>query len=81
MAQLTVEERRRIFVNRQRNDRELLTRLSAREANAEPRPASRGLRRIFELTVVAALLTAGWLVSHGVAFQVPASLAEMLPRL
>ena len=81
MAQLTVEERRRIFVNRQRNGRELLTRLSAPVAVSKPHPAPLQLRRMFEILVVAALLTAGWLVSQSIAFQDPASLAEMLPRL
>ena len=81
MGQLTVEERRRIFRNREQMSRETLRRLSAPVPASAPvvlRPRS---GRLVEIALTAGLLVAGWVVSHAVAFHVPASLAEMLPRL
>ena len=81
MAQLTVEERRRIFLNRQQTERELLRRLSASAGPSEPRPARPRRSRMLEITLIAALLSAGWFVSQAVVLHVPGSLAEILPRL
>jgi hypothetical protein len=79
MGQLTVEERRRIFLNRQHAGREALRRLSA--PVSAPPASERRSRRLVEIALTAALLVAGWFVSHGVAFHGPASLAEMLLRV
>jgi hypothetical protein len=81
MGQLTAEERRRIFLNRQLTDRDMRRRISESVAASERLPVRRGLGRMLEITLLAALLSAGWLASHAVAFQVPASLSELLPRL
>ena len=81
MTQLTAEERRRISANRQLIHAELPTPRSASITPSEPRWSNRRLSRILQMTVVAALLSVGWFVSREVTFHVPASLAEMLPRL
>jgi len=39
------------------------------------------LSRIVAITLIAALLTAGWFVSQYLAVQLATSLAQMLPRL
>jgi hypothetical protein len=81
MAQLTAEERRRIFLNRQHMHREMLARPSAPVAASETLGVRQRLGRMVQVTLIAALLGAGWLVSHAVVLHVPASLADMLPRL
>ena len=81
MTQLTVEERRRIFFNRQQTGREVLRRLSAPVPASAPVAPARREARLVEIALTAALLIAGWFISSGVAFHVPVSLAEMLPRL
>ena len=81
MAQLTIEERRRIFLKQQEADGEVVRRLSAPVAAPEPLTVRGQLRRILEISLIAALLSAGWFVFQGVAFNVPASLADMLPRV
>ena len=81
MGQLTGEERRRIFLNRQLTDRDMRKRMSESVAASERLPVRRRLGRVLELTLIAALLSAGWLASYAVAFHLPASLTELLPRL
>ena len=80
MGQLTAEERRRIFLTRQRTDRELHERLMGPTAAFAGRPARARLSRLAGIALVAALLGAGWLASHGLVLHVPASFADMLPR-
>jgi len=81
MGQLTAEERRRIFLNRQQMGREIGERLPAPVRMSAPLARGRRFGRIAEVALTAAVLGAGWLISQAVAFHVPASLAEMLPRL
>jgi hypothetical protein len=81
MAQLTAEERRRIVLHRQRTAREVLRRLSTPPAASAALRVPGRLGRIVGVTLVAALLSAGWFVSNGVVLHVPASFAELLPRL
>jgi len=81
MGQLTPEERRRIFLNRQLTDRDMRRRIAESVAVSEPLPVRRRLGRMLELTLLAALMSAGWLAFQVVAFQLPASLSELLPRL
>ena len=80
MGQLTVQERRRVFLARQQTSREMLTRLSAPVAVPQPSPPNARLSRIVKTIVTVALLSAGWVVCHAVELQVPASIVEALPR-
>ena len=79
MAQLTAEERRRIFISRQGLDRQRTTARPSPITTSDPRLTSRRLGWIFQITLVAALLSVGWLASHEITVHVPASLADMLP--
>jgi hypothetical protein len=81
MTRLTAEERRRIFLNRQQTDRDMQRRPSASPTTSEPMGNGPRLCRFVQMTLAAALMTVGWFVSQGIVFHVPASLAEMLPRL
>ena len=80
MAQLTAEERRRIFLSRQGVDRERTRPRPSPITASEPRLTSQRLSPILQITLVAALLSVGWLASHGITVHVPASLAEMVPQ-
>ena len=80
MAQLTAEERRRIFLSRQGLDRAMVPARPSAITRAAPRLTSHRLSWVFQMTLVAALLSVGWLVSQEITVHVPASLAEMLPR-
>lgn len=81
MGQLTVGERRRIFIARQRTNYDLLTRRSAAAVASEPFRPRLGLNRIIKTAAIAVLLTAGWFACHAVELHIPASIAEALPRL
>jgi hypothetical protein len=83
MGQLTVEERRRIFIARQRRNYDLLTRCSAPAVASEPFRPRPGLNRIVKTAAIAVLLAAGWFACHAVELElhIPASIAEALPRL
>ena len=81
MGQLTVQERRRIFLARQQTSREMLTRLSAPVAASRPFHPRHRLSQILKMAVIVALLSAGWFVSHAVELHVPRSIVEALPRL
>jgi len=83
MGQLTVQERRRVFLARHQTSREMLTRRPAPVA-APPavpnrasglRPDRQGRRRSWRL------LSSGWFVCHAIELHVPASIVEALPRL
>ena len=81
MGQLTLEERRRIFIARQRTCDDIITRRSApTAAPGTQRPGLR-LNRIVKTVAIAALLSVGWFACHSVELHVPASIAEALPRL
>ena len=80
MGQLTVQERRRVFLARHQTSREMLTRLSAPVAAAQPFQPSQRLSRIVKTAVIVALLSAGWFVCQAIELQVPTSIVEALPR-
>jgi len=80
MGQLTVQERRRVFLARHQTSREMLTRLSAPVPAPQPLPASPRLSPIVKTVVIAALLSAGWFVCHAIELHVPTSIVEALPR-
>ena len=81
MAQLTADERRRIFMARQRTSAEMLARPAVPIAACTPLPSRRRLSRIVKTVAIAVLLSAGWFACHAVELNVPASIAEALPRL
>ena len=81
MPQLTAEERRRIFVARQRRNEQMVTRRPAPTVDAAPVDSRRRLSRIVRTAAILALLSAGWLAWHTVELHVPASIAEALPRV
>jgi len=80
MGQLTVQERRRVFLARHQTSREMLTRLSAPVPAPQPLQPSPRLSRIVKTVMIAALLSAGWFVYHAIELQVPTSIVEALPR-
>jgi hypothetical protein len=81
MGQITVEERRRIRLNKQRASLEFIRQLSAPLPLSKP-PATRPrFRRVWEIALIAVLLTAGWFLSHVVELHPPRSIAAMAPRL
>ena len=81
MGQLTVEERRRIFIARQRTNDDTLTRRSAPAVATEAFRSRLWLNRIIKTAAIAVLLTAGWFAFHAVELHIPASIAEALSRL
>jgi len=81
MSQLTVQERRRVFLARHQTSREMLTRLSAPVATPQPFQPSQGLSPIVKAAVIVSLLSAGWFVCHAIELHVPTSIVEALPRL
>jgi hypothetical protein len=81
MGQLTVQERRRVFLARHQTSRAMLTRLSAPAAAPQPLQPSRRLSPIVKTAVIVALLSAGWFVCHAIELHVPVSIVEALPRL
>jgi hypothetical protein len=81
MAQITVEERRRIRLNKQRASLDFIRQLSAPLPLSKP-PATRPqFRRAWHIALIAALLTAGWFLSPVVELHPPRSIADMAPRL
>lgn len=81
MGQLTVQERRRVFLARHQTSREMLTRLSAPVATPQPLQPSHRLSPIVKAAVIVALLSSGWFVCHAIELHVPTSIVEALPRL
>jgi len=81
MGQLTLEERRRIFIARQRTCDDIFTRRSAPAAAPETQRPGLRLNRIVKTVAIAVLLSVGWFASHAVELHIPASIAEALPRL
>jgi hypothetical protein len=81
MGQLTVQERRRVFLARHQTSREMLTRRFAPVAVPPPLPPSQRLSRIVKAAAIVALLSSGWFVCHAIELHVPASIVEALPRL
>ena len=81
MGQLTLEERRRIFIARQRKCDDIMTRRSAPTAAPETQCPGLRLNRIVKTVAIAALLSVGWFAYHAVELHIPASIAEALPRL
>ena len=64
MGQMTVDERRRIRLNKQRASFELTRQLSAPLPLSRP-PATRPrFRRVWKIALIAMLLTVGWFLSH-----------------
>jgi hypothetical protein len=81
MGQLTLEERRRIFITRQRTCDDIMTRRSAPTAAPETQGPSLRLNRVVKTVAIVALLSVGWFAYHAVELHIPASIAEALPRL
>jgi hypothetical protein len=81
MGQLTLEERRRIFIARQRACDDIVTRRSAPTAALETQRPGLRLNRIVKTVAIAVLLSVGWFACHAVELHIPASIAETLPRL
>ena len=81
MGQLTVQERRRIFLAREQTSREMLTRRSAPVAASQPFHSPHRLSQILKMAGIVALLSAVWFVSRAVELHVPASIVEAPPRL
>jgi hypothetical protein len=82
MGQLTLEERRRVFLVQQRARGETLARMSTPAAAAEPSaPPRHWLSQLATTAMIVALLGGGWLAYHAVEFHAPASVVEaLLPR-
>jgi hypothetical protein len=81
MGQITVEERRRIRLNKQRASLDFIRHLSAPVPLSKP-PATRPrFPRVREIPLIAVLLPAGWFLSHVVELHPPRSIADMAPRL
>ena len=81
MGQLTLEERRRIFIARRRTRDDIMTpRPAPTAAPGTQRPGLR-LNRIVKTVAIAVLLSVGWFAYHAVELHIPASIAEALPRL
>jgi len=82
MGRLTPQERRRVFLARQKASREMLARLSAAIAPSEPCPSRHRLSQVLNPVMIVALLGGGWFAYHAVEFHLPASIVEaLLPRL
>jgi hypothetical protein len=81
VKQLTVEERRRIFIARQRTCDDMITRRSVPAAAPETRRPALRLNRVVKTAAIAVLLSVGWFACHAVELHIPASIAEALPRL
>ena len=81
MGQLTLEERRRIRLNKQRAPLELIPQQSAPLPTSKPLATLSRLRKVYAIAVIAMLLTAGWFLSHVVELHPPTSVADMVPRL
>jgi len=80
MGQLTLEERRRIFIARQRTCNDFTRRSAPTAAPETQRPGLR-LNRIVKTVAIAVLLSVGWFACQAVELHIPASIAEALPRL
>ena len=81
MGQLTLEERRRIFIVRQRTCDDSVTLRSAPTAAPETQRQDLRLNRIVKTVAIAVLLSVGWFACHAVELHIPPSIAEALPRL
>jgi hypothetical protein len=81
MGQLTLEERRRILIARQRTRNDIITRRSAPTAAPQTQRPGLRLNRIVKTVAIAVLLSAGRFACYAVELHIPASIAETLPRL
>jgi hypothetical protein len=81
VGQLTVEERRRIFIARQRRCDDRITRRSVPIAAPETQRPGLRLNRVVKTAAIAVLLSVGWFACHSVELHIPASIAEAFPRL
>jgi hypothetical protein len=81
VKQLTPEERRRIFVARQRTCDDMITCRSVPAAAPETRRPGLRLNRVVKTAAIAVLLSVGWFACHAVELHIPASIAEAFPRL
>lgn len=81
MGQITVAERRRIRLNKQRASHEFIRKLSAPLPLSKPPVTRPRFRRVWKIALVVVLLTAGWFLSHIVELHPPRSIADMAPRL
>ena len=80
VGQLTVEERRRIFIARQRTC-DMITRRSVPTAAPETQRPGLRLNRVVKTVAIAVLLSVGWFACHAVELHIPESIAEAFPRL
>ena len=81
MGQLTLEERRRIRLNKQRASLELIPQQSAPLPTSKPLATRSRFRKVYAIAVIAVLLTAGWFLSRVVELHPPTSIADIVPRL
>lgn len=81
MGQLTLEERRRIRLNKQRASLELIPQQSAPLPTSKPLATRSRFRKVYAIAVIAVLLTAGWFLSPVVELHSPTSLEDIVPRL
>lgn len=81
MGQITLEERRRIRLNKQRASLEFIWQLSAPLPVSKPSATRPRFRRVWEIALITVLLTGGWFLSHVVELHPPRSIADMAPRL
>jgi hypothetical protein len=79
MGQITVEERRRIRLNKQRASLEFIRQLSAPLPLSKP-PATRPrFRWVWEIALIGVLLTASWFLAHVVELH-PRGRSPTRPR-
>jgi len=81
MGQLTLEERRRIRLNKRRASLELIPQQSAPLPTSKPLATRSRFRKVYAIAVIAVLLTAGWFLSRVVELHPPTSIEDIVPRL
>ena len=81
MGQLTLEERRRIRLNRQRVSLEPIPQQSAPLPTPKPLATRSRFRKVYAIAAIAVLLTAGCFLSHAVELHPPTSIVDIVPRL
>jgi hypothetical protein len=81
MGQLTLEERRRIRINKQRASLELISQQSVPLPTSKPLATRSRFRKVYAIAVIAVLLTAGWFLSRVVKLHPPTSIEDIVPRL
>jgi hypothetical protein len=81
VGQLTLDERRRIFIARQQTCDDIIMRRSAPTSAPETQRPGLCLNRFVKTVAIAVLLSVGWFACHAVELHIPASIAEAFPRL